>query len=114
VAALQERRVDDRERVGDRLALARALEQGGELDELEVAHDRVRDVEIRVEAQLAEPPADLRDRGEELVAQQPEGRLERLGRPKSSSSRSSHAADRLARASQRRGTVRAAAVASLG
>ena len=40
----------------------------------------MRDVEVGVEAQLAEPPADLRDRRQQLVAQQPERRLERLGR----------------------------------
>ena len=40
----------------------------------------MRDVEVGVEAQLAEPPADLRDRRQQLVAQQPERRLQRLGR----------------------------------
>ena len=39
------------------------------------------DVEVGVEAQLAEPAADLRDRGQQLVAQDPERRLQRLGRP---------------------------------
>ena len=38
------------------------------------------DVQVGVEAQLAEPPADLRHRGHQLVAQEPEGRLERLRR----------------------------------
>jgi hypothetical protein len=41
----------------------------------------VRDVEVGVEAQLAEPAADLRDRRQQLVAQQPERRLQRLGGP---------------------------------
>ena len=59
---------------------ARALQQRRELDQLEVADDGVRDVEVGVEAQLAEPPADLRDRRQQLVAQQPERRLQRLGR----------------------------------
>ena len=45
--------VDRRERLGDRLA-RRALEQRRELDELEVAHDGVRDVEVGVQAQLAQ------------------------------------------------------------
>ena len=62
------------------LAGARALEQRRELDQLEVAHDRVRDVEVGVEAQLAEPAADLRDGRQQLVAQHPERRLQRLGR----------------------------------
>ena len=55
--------------------------QRGELEQLEVADDGVRDVEVGVEAQLAEPAADLGDGGEQLVAQHPERRLERLGRP---------------------------------
>ena len=64
VDGLQQPRVDLGQRVGDRLRAARAgaLEQRGELDQLEVAHDGVGDVEVGVEAQLAEPPADLRDR----------------------------------------------------
>src|SRR5687767_15228059 len=49
-----------------------------QLEHLEVAHDRVGDVEVGVEAQLAEPPADLRDGRQQLVAQEPERRLERL------------------------------------
>jgi hypothetical protein len=57
-----------------------ALEQRRELDQLEVAHDGVGDVEVGVEAQLPEPAADLGDGGEQLVAQEPEGRLQRLGR----------------------------------
>ena len=78
---LQQARVDLGQRLGDRqAALAGALEQRGELDQLEVAHDGVGDVEVGVEAQLAEPPADLRDRGHQLVAQQPERRLQRLRR----------------------------------
>ena len=77
---LQQPRVDLRQRVGDRLpAVAGALHQRRQLEHLEVAHDRVRDVEVGVEAQLAEPPADLRDRRQQLVAQQPERRLQRLG-----------------------------------
>ena len=77
---LQQPRVDLRQRVGDRHAPGPgALEQRGELDQLEVAHDGVGDVEVGVEAQLAEPPADLGDRGQQLVAQQPERRLQRLG-----------------------------------
>ena len=51
--------VDARQRVGDRLALG-PLEQRRELDQLEVAHDAVGDVEVGVEAQLAQPRADAR------------------------------------------------------
>ena len=58
---LEQPRVDLRQRlVHGQLARARALEQRGELEQLQVADDRVRDVEVGVEAQLAEPPADLR------------------------------------------------------
>ena len=79
---LQQPRVDLRQRVLDRLSPPlRALEQRRELEQLHVAHDGVRDVEVGVEAQLAEPPADLRDRGQQLVAQQPERRLQRLRGP---------------------------------
>jgi hypothetical protein len=52
--------VDRPQRVGHRLAL-RALDERRELDELEVARDRVRDVEVGVEAQLAQALADARD-----------------------------------------------------
>ena len=77
---LQQPRVDLRQRLGDRQrAVAGALHQRRQLEHLEVAHDGVRDVEVGVEAQLAQPPADLRDRREQLVAQDPEGRLQRLG-----------------------------------
>jgi hypothetical protein len=79
---LEDAGIDLDQRVGDRLlAPARALDQGRELDQLEVAHDGVRDVEIGVEAQLAEPAAHLGDRREKLVAQQPERRLQGLGGP---------------------------------
>ena len=56
----------------------RALDQRRELDELEVARDRVRDVEVGVQAQLAEALADPRDVREQLVAQRLERRVQRL------------------------------------
>src|SRR5262249_30670548 len=77
---LQQALVDLRQRLGHgQPAGAGALQQRGELEQLEVADDRVRDVEVGVEAQLAEAPADLRDGRQQLVAQQPERRLQRLG-----------------------------------
>ncbi len=45
------------------------LEQRRDLHELQVARDRVRDVEVGVQAQLAEALADPRDVGQQLVAQ---------------------------------------------
>ena len=42
------------QRLGHRLALLRALDQRGELEQLEVADDRVRDVEVGVEPHLAQ------------------------------------------------------------
>ena len=71
-------RVDVLEGVVERLGGA-ARHQRGELDELEVAHDAVSDVEVGVEAQLAEPRAQPGDVGEELVAALAEHRLECLG-----------------------------------
>ena len=79
---LQQAHVDLGQRLLHRqLARARALQQRGELDQLQVAHDGVGDVEVGVEAQLAEPAADLGDGRQQLVAQQPERRLQRLRRP---------------------------------
>ena len=69
--------VDRPQRVGHRLAL-RTLDERRELDELEVARDRVGDVEVGVEAQLAEALADPRDVLEQLVAQRLERRVQRL------------------------------------
>ena len=86
-----------------------------ELEQLEVADDRVRDVEVGVEAQLAEPAADLRDRGQQLVAQQPERRLQRLGGPEQLLlARLPLAADRRARLlGERRRLLRRAALGRL-
>ena len=76
---LQQPRVDLRQRLLHRqLAGPRPLQQRAELEQLHVAHDGVRDVQVGVEAQLAEPPADLRDRRQQLVAQEPERGLQRL------------------------------------
>ena len=58
-----------------------ARHQRRELDELEVAHDAVGDVEVGVEAQLAQARPQAGDIGEELVAALAEHRLERLGGP---------------------------------
>ena len=69
--------VDRPERVGDGLPVG-PLDQRRELDELEVARDRVRDVEVGVQAQLAEPLADAGDVGQQLVAQRLERRVQRL------------------------------------
>ena len=71
--ALQRRRRGQQPRVevGQRLldALARrALEQRRELQQLQVAHDPVGDVQIGVQAQLAQAPADARDAREHLLA----------------------------------------------
>ncbi len=80
---LQQPRVDLGQRVLDRLRRRSlgALDQRRQLEQLHVAHDGVGDVEVGVEAQLAEPAADLRDRRQQLVAQQPERRLQRLRGP---------------------------------
>ena len=80
VTACRIRDVDVAQRLGHALALGPG-DQRRELEQLEVAHDRVRHVEVGVEAQLAQPPADAQRRLEQLVAQQPVGRVQRLGRP---------------------------------
>ena len=64
---LQDPRVDVAQRLGDALAL-RPGDQRRELQQLEIADDRVRDVEVGVEAQLAEPPAGPHRALEQLVA----------------------------------------------
>ncbi len=61
--------VDVGERVGEALTVG-ALQHGGELEQLEVACDAVGDVEVGVEPQLAEAPADAGDAVEHLLAQQ--------------------------------------------
>ena len=55
-----------------------AVQQRRELEQLEVAHDAVGDVEVGVEAQLAEARADARDVVQQLVAQRLVGRVQRL------------------------------------
>ena len=99
----------------DSSPVLRALQQRRELDQLQVADDRVRDVEVGVEAQLAEPPADLGDGRQQLVAQQPERRLQRLGRAEQLLlARLPLAADRGARLlRERRRLLRRAAVRAL-
>ncbi len=64
--------VDGGQRLGQRLVRG-TLEQGTELDQLEVAHDRVRDVQVGVEAQLAQRLAHARHVAQQVVAQGPEG-----------------------------------------
>ncbi len=113
---LQQPRVDLGQRVGDLLAAGPgALQQRAELEQLHVADDGVRDVEVGVEAHLPEPPADLGDRGEQLVAQDPERGLQRLGGPEQLLlARLPCAADRLARLlGERRRVLRGAAVGLL-
>ena len=101
--ACSERGVDPRQRVGDRLALG-PLDERRELEQLEVAHDAVGDVEVGVEAQLAQAPADARDVG----AAARRAALVKVAcsvssGPKSSSSRSSHSPPSAARASSANG-----------
>ena len=81
VAHWSEDLVDLRQRRVERLALLGPLDQRGDLDQLEVARHRLVDVQVGVEPHLAEPAADPRDRVEQLVAHDPEGRVEPLGRP---------------------------------
>ncbi len=57
-----------------------AGDQRRQLQQLEVADDGVRDVEVGVESQLGEPPGGARRALHQLVAQQPVGRVQRLGR----------------------------------
>ena len=57
---------------------SRAVHQRGELEQLEVAHGAVGDVEVGVEAQLAEAVAGARDALQQLVAQRLVGGVERL------------------------------------
>ena len=72
--------------VGQRLRQALplgALQQGGELQQLQVAHHPVGDVQVGVQPQLAEPPADPRDAREHLLAHQL--RASASSRPRSAS-----------------------------
>ena len=73
----EQRGVDPRQGVGHRLARG-AVDERGELDQLEVAHGAVGDVEVGVQAQLAQAPGGARDRAQQLVAQRGEGRVQRL------------------------------------
>ena len=73
-------RVDLRQRVGDRLS-RRALDQRRELDQLEVAHDRVRRRRGRCRSAARRAGRRPRDGLQQLVAQHPERRVQRLGRP---------------------------------
>ena len=57
--ALKQQVVHLGERVVERLAPTSALDQRGELQQLEVAHHRLGDVEIRVEAHLTEEDGHL-------------------------------------------------------
>ena len=73
----EQRGVDPRQRIGHRLA-GRPVDERGELDQLQVAHGAVGDVEVGVQAQLAQAPAGARDRAQQLVAQRGEGGVQRL------------------------------------
>ena len=101
-AAGEEALVDARQRVGDRLP-GRPLDQRRELDELEVARDRVRDVEVGVQAQLAEPACRRAHVAEQLVAQRLERRVQRLLGPEQLLLEPSHSAPSAARASSANG-----------
>ena len=54
----------------------RALEQRRELEQLQIAHHPVGDVQVGVQPQLAQASADPRDAREHLLAHQMERRLE--------------------------------------
>ena len=72
---VQDRGVDPGQRVGEPLALG-AVHERRELDELEVAHDAVGDVEVGVEPQLAQARADPRERragGRRAARRRPRG-----------------------------------------
>ena len=73
----EQRGVDPRQRIGHRLALG-PVDERRELDQLQVAHGAVGDVEVGVQAQLAQAPAGARDRAQQLVAQRGEGGVQRL------------------------------------
>ena len=75
-----EPRVDVLERVRHRLVVA-PLQQRRQLDELREAHDAVGDVEVGVEAQLAQAGAEPGDAREQLVAALAKDRVKRLGGP---------------------------------
>ena len=75
---LVEQVVDGREGVGDRLLL-RALDQAGELDQLEEAGNRPGDIDVGVEPRLAELAAGAPGLLEHLVLDHPVGRLHSLG-----------------------------------
>ena len=77
--ALREHRADLRERLGDALWPVAALRStAASLTQLEVAHDAVGDLDVGVQAQLDERPADARDVAQQLVAQLAERRVQRL------------------------------------
>ncbi len=75
----EQARVDVRQGLAEALAL-RALHQRRELEQLEVADDPVGDVEVGVQAQLAQAPADAPDAVQDLLAQHGQSRLQRLAR----------------------------------
>ena len=77
---LQQDLVDPRQRVAHGLAALGALDQGGHLHQLDVAGDGLVHVEVGVEPHLAQAPANAGHRVEQLVAHDPEGRVEALGR----------------------------------
>ena len=75
----QQPHVDVGERLRQALALG-ALDQSRDLQQLEVAHDAVGDVQVGVQAQLAEPAGDTGDALEDLLAKHPQGALQALRR----------------------------------
>src|SRR5205085_2899573 len=76
---LQDASVYVAERFGDTLAL-RARDKRRQLEQLEIPHDGMRDIEVGVEAKLAEPTTGPGGALEQLVAEQSVGRVERLSR----------------------------------
>ena len=77
---LDEQLVDLGQGVGHGLALLRALDQRGQLQELEVPGHRLRHLLVRVEAHLPQPARNLADGVEQLVPHHAEGRVQPLRR----------------------------------
>ena len=78
--ALEQHRVGVRERLVDGLSV-RPAEDRRELDELQVAHDAVVQVDVGVQPQVAERARHARHVRQQLVAQLAEGRVQRLVGP---------------------------------
>ena len=77
---LEQARVHVAQRLGQALALGPG-DQRRDLQQLQIPDDGVGDVEVGVEPQLAQAAAGAHRALQQLVAKQPVGRVERLGRP---------------------------------